>query len=155
MRSRINRAGVTTHVDSSGYATRQHDTIRSTDREICKFCLSGICLANSRLKTIQIRFEIRRLIDSALGGLRGRGNAGSQRIRRGLQARLRRIHRIILSLGLVVLGQVQSHGISGLLSLRCSCDGTIGGSLSLGHFSGNTLGSGLQICLSGIHRIGL
>ena len=129
--------------------------VRTTDLQRVEIRLSGIGLADSRLETVKIRFEIRRLIDGALGSLRGRIDAGGQRIRRGLQTRLGGVHRIGLSLGLVVLGQVQSHGVGGLLRLRCSCDGTIGGSLSLGHFSGNTLGSGLQIRLCGIESISL
>ena len=134
---------------------RFNQKIPSTNRKIVEIILSGIRLRSSSLETIEIRFETRRLIDSALSGLRICRNIRAKGIGSRLQARLGCIQGIVLRFGLVILRQIQSYGIGGLLCLGCGCHGTIGGSLCLGDFSGNAIGSRLKTRLGRIYRISL
>ena len=84
-----------------------------------------ISLTYSRLKSIQIRFETRRLINGTLSSLRVCRDIRTKRIRSRLQTRLSCIHSIVLRFSIVILRQVQGYGICGTLSFIRCLDGRI------------------------------
>lgn len=57
-------------VNTAWFYTGKNNSIRSTNRKIIEISFSGIRLADSCLEPVEIRFEIRRLIDGTLCGLR-------------------------------------------------------------------------------------